>query len=56
MFVQQIRRLVTVMEEMGNPFLEQSTDLLKFDTRDIVQVESSVSSICQAEHIERQQF
>jgi FtsZ-binding cell division protein ZapB len=36
MFAQHVRSLVEVMEEMGNPFLEESKDLLRLDTRDIV--------------------
>lgn len=35
-FVQHVQRLVDVMEEMGNPFTEDSNDLLRLDTRDIV--------------------
>lgn len=44
-----------VMEEMGNPFLEESKDLLRLDTRDIVD-ESVASSICQAEETGKKQF
>ena len=40
---------------MGNPFLEESKDLLKLDTRDII--DSAVaSSICQAEEIGKKQY
>lgn len=35
-FLKEVKTLVTVLEEMGNPFLEQSQDLLVIDTRDIV--------------------
>ena len=35
-FVNQVKSLVDVFGEMGNPFLEQSGDLLVLDTRDII--------------------
>ena len=35
-FGQHISKLVEVMEEMGNPFLEETTDLLRLNTRDIM--------------------
>ena len=35
-FLKEVKALVTVLEEMGNPFLEQSQDLLVIETRDIV--------------------
>ena len=35
-FLKEVKALVTVMEEMGNPFLERSQDLLVIDTRDIM--------------------
>ena len=31
-FAQQVKNLVQVMEEMGNPFLEESNDLLRLET------------------------
>ena len=34
----QVRTLATVTEEMGNPFLEDSQDLLVIDTRDVMDV------------------
>ena len=42
-FAQQ--SMVEVIEEMGNPFLEESKDLLQLNTRDIVD-QAVVSSIC----------
>ena len=36
MFGSHISKLVGVMEEMGNPFLEETTDLLRLHTRDII--------------------
>ena len=35
-FAQHVKGLVEVMEEMGNPFLEESKALLRLDTRDII--------------------
>lgn len=40
-FQKQLNALCSTIEEMGNPFLEQSEDLLVLDTRDIM--DSSVS-------------
>ena len=34
--VQNVRALPAVMEEMGNPFEEESTDLLVLDTQEIL--------------------
>ena len=54
-FAEHVKNLVQVMKEMGNPFLEESKDLLRVDTRDIV--DSAVaSSICQAEEIGKKQY
>ena len=54
-FAQQVQSLVEVIEEMGNPFLEESKDLLQLNTRDIVD-QAVVSSICSAEEIGLQQY
>ncbi|VDI61335.1 Hypothetical predicted protein [Mytilus galloprovincialis] len=35
-FSRQVKAFCSVLEEMGNPFMEQSDDLLILDTRDIV--------------------
>ena len=35
-FLKEVRALVVVLEEMGNPFLECNQDLLVIDTRDIM--------------------
>jgi len=35
-FLKKVKTLVTVLEEMGNPFLEPSADLLVINTRDIM--------------------
>ena len=48
LFVQQVQNLVEAVEEMGNLFLEGTQDLLRLDTRDVM--DSAVaSSICSAE-------
>ena len=44
-----------VIEEMGNPFLEESKDLLKLDTRDIMDI-AVVNSIFQAEKTGIEQY
>ena len=54
-FAEQVRRMVEVIEEMCNPFLEGSKDLLKLDTRDIVDP-AIVTSVCQAGEIGQQQY
>lgn len=35
-FQKQVKTLYTTIEDMGNPFLEESEDLLVLDTRDIM--------------------
>ncbi len=40
---------------MGNPFTEESTNLLRMDTRDIMDP-AVVSSVCQAEEIGLEQY
>ena len=35
-FLKEVKSLVPVIENMGNPFLENSEDLIVLDTRDIV--------------------
>jgi len=40
------------MEEMGNHFMEESKDLLRLDTRDIMD-KTAASVICQAEEMGR---
>ena len=54
-FAQHVKSLVGLIEEMGNPFLEESKDLLRLDTRDIVD-EAVASSICQAAERGKEQF
>ena len=35
-YVLQVKGLVQVMEEMGNPFMEENKDLLRLNSRDII--------------------
>ena len=46
-FLKDVKALVAVLEEMGNPFLEHSQDLMAIDTRDIMdtQVAETVRKI-----------
>ncbi|XP_034062878.1 uncharacterized protein LOC117540355 [Gymnodraco acuticeps] len=37
-FLKEVKALVTVLDEMGNPFLEHSQDVLVIDTRDIMDI------------------
>lgn len=37
-FMNEVKALVTVLEEKGNPFLEHRQDLLIIDTRDILDI------------------
>ena len=55
LFAQQIQSMVDVIEEMGNPFLEETKDLLKLDTRDIIDP-AVVSSVCSAEEKGHEQY
>ena len=54
-FGQHFTNLVTVMEGMGNLFLEETTDLLRLDARDIMDP-SVVSAVCHAEEMGQQQY
>ena len=47
--------MVEVIEETGNPFLEESKNLLRLDTRDIIDPSVSVS-LQQAEETGQQQY
>lgn len=54
-FQKQVKALCTTIEEMGNPFLEESEDLLVLDTRDII--DSSVAeTVKRVEEIGKSQF
>ena len=55
LFAQQVQSMVEVIEEMGNPFLEETKDLLKLDTRDIIDP-AVVSSVCSAEEKGLEQY
>lgn len=49
-FAKQVMSLVSTIEDMGNPFLEESADLLVLDTKDIVS-ESVVKTVRNIEQI-----
>ncbi len=55
MFTQHVKRLVGVMEELGNPFLEEGKELLRLDTRYILDA-AVASSICQVEKIGKENY
>ena len=52
---QHVKSLVEVIEEMGNPFLEDSKDLLALNTRDIADT-AVASSVCCAEETGKNQY
>jgi len=54
-FMKVVKSLVAVIEEMGNPFLEQSQDLLVLDTRDILDP-SVGESVRKAEKLGTKQY
>ena len=54
-FLKEAKSLVAVIEEMGNPFLEQSKDLLVLDTRDILDP-SVGESVRKAEKLGEKQY
>ena len=38
-FIENVKQLVSVFEELGNPFLEEGKDLIVLDTHEVVGVE-----------------
>lgn len=54
-FVKDIRSLVGVIEEMGNPFEENSQDLVTLDTKDIAGP-AAVETVMNAKRIGQEQF
>ena len=54
-FLKEVKSLVAVIEEMGNPFLEQSQDLLVLNTRDILDL-SVGESVRKAENVGEKQY
>ena len=54
-FLKEVKSLVAVIEEMGNPFLEQSHDLLVLDTKDILDP-SVGESVRKAEKLGEKQY
>jgi hypothetical protein len=54
-FLNDVRSLTAVIGEMGNPFLEESQDLLVLDTRDIMDT-SVAEAVRKAETIGKEQY
>lgn len=54
-FVKDVRSLIATIEEMGNPFLEETPDLMVLDTRDIM--DSSVGeTVRKVETVGKEQY
>ncbi|CAE1318539.1 unnamed protein product [Acanthosepion pharaonis] len=49
-FFEKVQRLTSVIEEMGNPFSKESTDLLSLDTKDIA---DPTAALLVASHLEK---
>ena len=54
-FAKNVKSMVEVIEEMGNPFTEDTKDLLKLDTREIAD-EATIIAVQQAEEIGYTQY
>ncbi len=54
-FGQHVSKLEDMMEDMGNPLLEETTDLLRLGTRDIMDPKV-VSAVRQAEEVGQQRY
>ena len=54
-YLNDVKSLVAVIEEMGNPFLEKSEHLMVLDTRDILDV-SVGETVRKAETLGREQY
>lgn len=54
-FLNEIMCLVAVIENTGNPFLENSEDLMVLDTRDILDA-SVGETVCNAEKLRKEQY
>jgi len=54
-FLREVKSLVAVFEEMGNPFIEQGEDLLVLDTRDVLDT-SVVEAVRKAEILGEKQY
>jgi hypothetical protein len=54
-FVKDVKALTAVIQEMGNPFLEESNDLLVLDTKDIMD-ESVTKTVRKVEAVGQEQY
>lgn len=50
-FAQHVKSLAGLMEEIGNPFIEEHNNMVRLDTRDILDP-TVATSVRQAEQIE----
>ena len=55
MLISLVKALVAVLDEIGNPFLEHSDDLLAIDTRDIVDTEVA-ETVRNIETVDEEQY
>ena len=54
-FAKDVQSLVAVNKELGNPFKEDSPDLLVLDTRDIAD-DAVIETVCTVKQIGQEQF
>ena len=54
-FERDVRSLVSTIEEMGNPFTEDSSDLLTLDSRDITDA-AVIDTVRQIEKLGEEQY
>ncbi len=54
-FARDVRALTGVIQEMSNPFCENSMDLLVLDTRDVAD-EAIVDTVCKIEKLDQDQY
>ena len=52
-FIHHVQQMTDSLEEMGNLFLEETTDLMRLDTRDIID-SAVITSVFQVEEIGKQ--
>ena len=54
-FMKDVRTLIAVFQEMGNPFLENTQDLLVLDTRDIMETPAA-ETVRKTESLGQEQY
>ena len=55
-FLKEVKALVNVLGEMGNPFLEHSQDLLVIDTRDIMDIMEVAETVRRIKTLGEEQY